>query len=370
MAQTGNNKLKVLRIYQMLMEESDEQGGLTMADIIGRLEAEGIKAERKSVYRDIDALRSAGIEVQTYPKAPVQYGIPNRPLSVDEITMIADAISAIKAIPEDTSNDLINKLMKAAARRRDREYINKVVHVHGRPKGTNPELFEVLNVIHEALRNDQKMQFKYFHINYQHERVFTEHGNAERTDTYEVSPLFVSFENGYYYLTAALKGREQIVREFRCDRMIDPVMIEERCAFGVRAENVKNHYQEEEYFGRFDGERKNVRFLVNADKIEILFDRFGPHITPRPYKGDEGSLEHVVVSQHVRISPQFFGWVASMGDVLNLIGPKQVVKDYEAYLDALKENLHTYNPNIFGDVNDEDFDDAESDEDTLDTSEA
>ena len=49
-------KLKLLYIAKMLVEETDAVAGLTMAQILERLEAHGITAERKSVYRDIESL--------------------------------------------------------------------------------------------------------------------------------------------------------------------------------------------------------------------------------------------------------------------------------------------------------------------------
>lgn len=55
---TYNNKakLKTLYVKQILEEETDAEHGLSMRQIIERLEQFGVKAERKSVYRDIEVL--------------------------------------------------------------------------------------------------------------------------------------------------------------------------------------------------------------------------------------------------------------------------------------------------------------------------
>ena len=50
-------KLKLLYIAKMLVEETDAVAGLTMAQILERLEAHGITAERKSVYRVAAGIR-------------------------------------------------------------------------------------------------------------------------------------------------------------------------------------------------------------------------------------------------------------------------------------------------------------------------
>ena len=66
----NRQKLKLLYLMRMLEEETDAERGLTMAQIIGKLEALGISAERKSIYRDIEALREFGVDVRTYQRAP------------------------------------------------------------------------------------------------------------------------------------------------------------------------------------------------------------------------------------------------------------------------------------------------------------
>ena len=64
----NRQKLKLLYLMRMLEEETDAEQGLTMAQILERLEAQGITAERKGIYRDIEALREFGLDVRTYQR--------------------------------------------------------------------------------------------------------------------------------------------------------------------------------------------------------------------------------------------------------------------------------------------------------------
>ena len=57
MAANNKSKLKLLSIQRMLEEETDAEHGLSMTEIIRRLAEEGIAAERKSIYRDLEILR-------------------------------------------------------------------------------------------------------------------------------------------------------------------------------------------------------------------------------------------------------------------------------------------------------------------------
>ncbi len=73
MAYNNKAELKTLYVKQILEEETDAGHGLSMKRIIERLEQFGIKAERKSVYRDIEVLREFGCDIHSYQRNPVQF---------------------------------------------------------------------------------------------------------------------------------------------------------------------------------------------------------------------------------------------------------------------------------------------------------
>ena len=57
MPKSSNQKLKLLYIIRTLMEISDERHPVSTAKIIEMLSRNGISAERKSIYDDIEALK-------------------------------------------------------------------------------------------------------------------------------------------------------------------------------------------------------------------------------------------------------------------------------------------------------------------------
>lgn len=63
MAKSHNQKAKILFLEQML-RETGENHVVTMQEILGKLMEYGIPAERKSIYDDIEALRSFGMDVK------------------------------------------------------------------------------------------------------------------------------------------------------------------------------------------------------------------------------------------------------------------------------------------------------------------
>ena len=64
MASGSAQKLKVLHVMDILRTETDPEHGLTMPQLIERLAARGVDAERKGIYRDIETLREFGMDIR------------------------------------------------------------------------------------------------------------------------------------------------------------------------------------------------------------------------------------------------------------------------------------------------------------------
>lgn len=63
MAKSCNQKAKILYLERM-MWETENAKAVSMQEILARLEGYGIHAERKSIYDDMEALRSFGMDIQ------------------------------------------------------------------------------------------------------------------------------------------------------------------------------------------------------------------------------------------------------------------------------------------------------------------
>jgi hypothetical protein len=60
MARGANQKLKLLYLKQFFEEHTDEEHPATMQQILDYLKVNGVDAERKSIYTDLDALCDLG----------------------------------------------------------------------------------------------------------------------------------------------------------------------------------------------------------------------------------------------------------------------------------------------------------------------
>ena len=157
----NRQKLKLLYLMRMLEEETDAERGLTMAQIIGKLEALGISAERKSIYRDIEALREFGVDVRTYQRAPVEYAVEHRAFAFAELQLLVDAVQSSRFLTQRKSDALVEGV-KQLASRRQRALLDKRVHVEGRIKMQNESVFGSVDRIQEAIALKRRISFVYF----------------------------------------------------------------------------------------------------------------------------------------------------------------------------------------------------------------
>ena len=59
----SHQKLKMMYLAKILMEQTDEEHTITVPEMIAELSKLGISAERKSIYSDIEGLRNFGIDI-------------------------------------------------------------------------------------------------------------------------------------------------------------------------------------------------------------------------------------------------------------------------------------------------------------------
>ena len=109
MAAGINQKLKMLYLVRILSEETDENHGLSAQEIISKLEAHEVNADRKTLYKDFDELDRYGMEVLSERVGRnVLYHLSTRSFELPELKLLVDAVQSAKFITEKKSRDLIS----------------------------------------------------------------------------------------------------------------------------------------------------------------------------------------------------------------------------------------------------------------------
>ena len=319
MANQQNQKLKLLRIMSYLLKDSDEAHPLSMADIIGRLEADGIPAERKSIYTDMAILEDYGLDVIMIPGKSGGYYLGSREFELPEVKLLVDAVSASKFITEKKSADLVKKLESLVSHEQAKQLHRQVV-VMDRLKADNEEIYYAIDEIYHCIDTDCRMRFQYLEwtvdgkLQFRHDGAF-----------YEVSPAFLLWDNENYYLVA-FDEKAGGIRHYRVDKIRNAAAMDEKRGGKKERKALRLSDYSKQTFGMFAGETETVRLRATTDMAGVFRDRFGSEVTMRKDK------DALLVRVPVQLSPQFYGWLTGLGSKVEVLGPDQVREGYKEYL--------------------------------------
>ena len=105
-----NQKFKLYRLAQIMLEKTDDEHYITMPEIMKALATYEVTADRKSIYNDLRDLEKLGIEVEGAPVGKgYHYHVVSRPFELPELKLLVDAIQSSKFITERKTNALILK---------------------------------------------------------------------------------------------------------------------------------------------------------------------------------------------------------------------------------------------------------------------
>ena len=113
MPKSSNQKLKLLYLRRILLEETDDNHHLNAEQLVSKLEQLGINADRKTIYADVAALQDYGMDIFLQRGPGGGYSVSSREFELPELKLLVDAIQCSRFITENKSRELIARSMSA-----------------------------------------------------------------------------------------------------------------------------------------------------------------------------------------------------------------------------------------------------------------
>ena len=324
MARSANQKLKLLYLWQYLLRQSDERHPVTVAQMIDHLALQGVSAERKSVYDDIEALQLFGVDIISLRLGSATgYYIGERDFQLPELKLLVDSVQSSKFITQEKSLDLIGKLERLVSDG-DARQLHRQVYVRGRIKTMNESIYYNVDDVHAAIDGDRSLTFRYYDWSPERRRVFRHDGKR-----YEVSPWALMWDDENYYMIA-FDHAEGIIKHFRVDKMTDIRTVDEPRRGAEAFEKMDMATYSDTHFGMFSGEVRRVRLCFENSLAGPVIDRFGPDTALVPY--DAG---HFTVTVSAAVNVQFFGWLCGFGDRVRIVSPEDAARQMRDHVAAI-----------------------------------
>ena len=321
MARSSNQKLKLFHLLDILRSETDENHTLTTNELIEKLDARGISAERKALYTDIEALTDYGFTVEKIGRG---YYLAERDYELAELKTLVDIIQSSSFLTAKKCASLTEKLYRQTSRYGAAE-LDRQIHTSS-ARTPNEKIFYTVDAIHRAIRDNKKISFSYFRYNQKKELV-----EKSKDKIYSVSPFSLLFDNENYYLVA-FNEEENEVRHYRVDRMRSVKVSSE-----PKSEISKKHIPDmsrydSKSFGMFGGNENLVTLNCKSSAAGAIIDRFSEE--PTFICHNDGTFD---VTVRVFVSPQFFGWLTGLGGLVKIKAPESIAEEYRNFLKNLIE---------------------------------
>ena len=312
MARSTNQKLKLLYLLRYLMRQSDENHPVSVADMIEELARHDIAAERKSIYDDLEVLRSFGIDIVQQRGKAVGYYVGQRDFELPELKLLVDSIQSSKFITEKKTVSLIRKL-ENLANVYDARMLERQVYVRNRVKSMNESVYYNVDEISNAISQDRKIRFRYFEFTVEKQRQFRRGGAY-----YVLSPFALMWDDENYYMLA-WDAEEERMKHFRVDKMSAISALDSPRPGKAAFAGTDMSAYSKKVFGMFTGQESGVKLRFANHLAGAVIDRFGKDVMLL-----RDGEEHFTVTVDVVVSPLFFAWVFGFGSEAEILGPENV----------------------------------------------
>lgn len=318
-------RIKLLKIWELLCQETDEEHPMESTAIIEKLNDMGIPCNRKTLYSDIQVLCDCGYEVLHQRGRKNSYYVLDRSFDLPELHILMDAVQAASFITEKKSAELIEKIASLAGSRSG-DLIKRNIVSFNTTKNNNEAIYYSVNEITLAITKRKKVSFTYFDYDEAHQRKYRKGGQ-----TYKVNPFATVFSNDNYYLIC-YDDKHNDMMHYRVDRMDQVAMLPDEVLPLPKESRFDVKQHKKQLFGMFIGEEETVSFEVDKSLFDVVFDKFGKDAKLSLKEGSTYTF-----SANIQVSPIFYGWCCAFGDKLKVVSPDNVVLGIKEHIEKLMQ---------------------------------
>lgn len=274
----GKTKEKLLFILERL-KKTDEQHPVNTNDLIAYLAEKGVTAERKSVARDVAALRDAGYSIILCDEYKRGYYMTDQLFEDYELKIIADAVSGAKFITYEDSSSIVEKLCELASPTGE-EIIRNHTFIDRKIKSKNKKVRYNIDKVITAMKTGKRITFQYFEFAADGKMQLKRDGH-----TYEISPYYLCWDDDSYFLIGNSKSHDHLIH-FHVEMMTNVDIIKTPIRPENEIEELRGSFSIADYIRRsvnmYGGESISVTLECSEKIAKDVHKEFGEDIITRP----------------------------------------------------------------------------------------
>lgn len=305
------SNIRIIELLRFLYQQTDEAHAVTVSEMIENLKSKGIPSVRQTVYTDLDALDTAGIDIVQIKSTQNRYFIGSRIFEYPELKMLVDAVASSKVISAKKSQALIQKLGQLTSIQQA-EQLQRLASLSSRVKPHNEKVYYIIDSIQTAILDQHQISFQYYEYTPEKKKILKHDGYR-----YILDPYALEWKNDHYYLIG-YSHKHKGIAHFRVDRLTSVEPLDSKFQpmpdFDVAAYTNK-------MVDMFAAEHaEQVKLLCSNELMRVIIDHYGEDIEISPYDDT-----HFTVIIEVNTSGTFYGWVFKFMGKIRILSPQSCV---------------------------------------------
>ena len=263
-------KTSAIAVLRILEEFSDEQHILTQPQLLEFLSSiYNVSLDRRTLYRNIEMLQDFGYDISTYSENGKGYYLRDRTFEQSQIFLLCNAIHSSNFIPQNSSKELIDKLLDTQSRYFKNDF-KDMVFVENKMKKENKEFFLNIEMLAEAIKNKKAISFSYTKYDLNKNLI------DRRQEPYVFSPYYLVYNLDKTYLIGRSRNHEDFTH-FRVDRMKKIKIVDEPYIKLSKREDPYEYAKNKIYM--YHGDSDTIALKCDMSILDDVIDTFGKDIT-------------------------------------------------------------------------------------------
>ncbi len=305
------SNIRIIELLRFLYQQTDEAHAVTVSEMIEYLKSKGIPSVRQTVYTDLEALDTAGIDIVQIKSTQNRYFIGSRIFEYPELKMLVDAVASSKVISAKKSQALIQKLGQLTSIQQA-EQLQRLASLSSRVKPHNEKVYYIIDSIQTAILDQHQISFQYYEYTPEKKKILKHDGYR-----YILDPYALEWKNDHYYLIG-YSHKHKGIAHFRVDRLTSVEPLDSKFQpmpdFDVAAYTNK-------MVDMFAAEHaEQVKLLCSNELMRVIIDHYGEDIEISPYDDT-----HFTVIIEVNPSGTFYGWIFKFMGKIRILSPQSCV---------------------------------------------
>ena len=312
---------RIVCILEYLTRSTDDNRGVTVADIQQHLSAAGMnRVSPLTIRRDLDRLSSSGYDVRrkTGSHNTAYYSLHGRGFSFNEIRFIVDSVSINKFLTPGQKQKLIKKFEGMCSESQIRQLVSRIsLDSNAAP---SLDLLDNLDKIHGLISERRRINFRYGKFDTKRQMNYYDKRR-------EMLPVKVIYFNERFYLRC-LNEETGELRTYRVDRMKSITGGE------VSKAKVPKLTKPEGFVAdMFPPERfETVSLRVKRYLLDEMLEQLGDLAAVRD---DFDDPDCAVVRARFGINRQLMLWFMRYGDGIEILSPESVKEQFIAEVEKV-----------------------------------